>query len=161
MKEGGGGDWGQVAIRKEGDPTPAGSLTPLQLTLGSLALVLAQRHFQLLQRHGLPRGGLGLDHGSLGHGTLCFQCGNRGKCDQQVPCRHLLAAPDKDPLHQAAGRADQIGDTAFGHDPPQTAHTRRLGSGGRHRRGHQAEAHQAHARRGAKTAAHGCPRNSE
>ena len=30
VKEGGGGDWGQVAIRKEGDPTPAGSLTALR-----------------------------------------------------------------------------------------------------------------------------------
>lgn len=30
VKEGGGGDWGQVAIRKEGDPTPAGQLTPLR-----------------------------------------------------------------------------------------------------------------------------------
>ncbi len=28
-KEGGGGDYGQVAWRKEGDPTPAGSLTPI------------------------------------------------------------------------------------------------------------------------------------
>jgi hypothetical protein len=32
-KEGGGGDWGQVAWRKEGDPTPAGSLTPLPASL--------------------------------------------------------------------------------------------------------------------------------
>jgi hypothetical protein len=30
VKEGGGGDWGQVAIRYEGDTTPAGSLTPLR-----------------------------------------------------------------------------------------------------------------------------------
>jgi len=30
VKEGGGGDWGQVAIRKEGDPTPANALTPLR-----------------------------------------------------------------------------------------------------------------------------------
>ncbi len=30
VKEGGGGDWGQVAIRKEGDPTPASALTPLR-----------------------------------------------------------------------------------------------------------------------------------
>ncbi len=30
VKEGGGGDWGQVAMRKEGDPTPAGKLTPIR-----------------------------------------------------------------------------------------------------------------------------------
>jgi len=30
VKEGGGGDWGQVAIRKEGDMTPAANLTPLR-----------------------------------------------------------------------------------------------------------------------------------
>lgn len=30
VKEGGGGDWGQVALREEGDTTPAGSLTPLR-----------------------------------------------------------------------------------------------------------------------------------
>lgn len=30
VKEGGGGDWGQVAIRREGDPTPAGQLTPIR-----------------------------------------------------------------------------------------------------------------------------------
>jgi hypothetical protein len=30
VKEGGGGDWGQVAIRKEGDKTPAANLTPLR-----------------------------------------------------------------------------------------------------------------------------------
>lgn len=30
VKEGGGGDWGQVAIRKEGDSTPAGSLSPIR-----------------------------------------------------------------------------------------------------------------------------------
>jgi len=30
VKEGGGGDWGQVAWRKEGDPTPAASLTPIR-----------------------------------------------------------------------------------------------------------------------------------
>jgi len=30
VKEGGGGDWGQVAIRKEGDSTPAGNLTPIR-----------------------------------------------------------------------------------------------------------------------------------
>jgi len=30
VKEGGGGDWGQVAIRKEGDLTPASSLPPLR-----------------------------------------------------------------------------------------------------------------------------------
>jgi hypothetical protein len=30
VKEGGGGDWGQVAWRKEGDTTPAGSLRPIQ-----------------------------------------------------------------------------------------------------------------------------------
>jgi len=30
VKEGGGGDWGQVAIRKEGDATPAANLTPLR-----------------------------------------------------------------------------------------------------------------------------------
>ena len=29
QKEGGGGDWGQVAMRKEGDPTPAAELTPI------------------------------------------------------------------------------------------------------------------------------------
>jgi hypothetical protein len=29
VKEGGGGDWGQVAWRKEGDTTPAASLAPL------------------------------------------------------------------------------------------------------------------------------------
>src|SRR5690606_8689900 len=29
VKEGGGGDWGQVAWRREGDNTPAGSLQPL------------------------------------------------------------------------------------------------------------------------------------
>lgn len=28
-KEGGGGDYGQVAVRREGDPTPSGSLTPI------------------------------------------------------------------------------------------------------------------------------------
>jgi len=30
VKEGGGGDWGQVAIRKEGDSTPAGNLSPIR-----------------------------------------------------------------------------------------------------------------------------------
>jgi hypothetical protein len=30
VKEGGGGDWGQVAYRIEGDPTPAGQLTPIR-----------------------------------------------------------------------------------------------------------------------------------
>jgi hypothetical protein len=30
VKEGGGGDWGQVAWRKEGDTTPASSLTPIK-----------------------------------------------------------------------------------------------------------------------------------
>ena len=30
VKEGGGGDWGQVAWRKVGDPTPAGSLPPIR-----------------------------------------------------------------------------------------------------------------------------------
>ena len=30
VKEGGGGDWGQVAWRKEGDTTPAGSLQPIR-----------------------------------------------------------------------------------------------------------------------------------
>ncbi len=30
VKEGGGGDWGQVAWRKDGDTTPAGSLTPIK-----------------------------------------------------------------------------------------------------------------------------------
>lgn len=30
VKEGGGGDWGQVAVRMEGDLTPASSLTPLR-----------------------------------------------------------------------------------------------------------------------------------
>lgn len=30
VKEGGGGDWGQVAMRREGDPTPAGSLSPIR-----------------------------------------------------------------------------------------------------------------------------------
>ncbi len=30
VKEGGGGDWGQVAVRKEGDSTPAGSLSPIR-----------------------------------------------------------------------------------------------------------------------------------
>src|SRR5262249_51453785 len=32
MKEGGGGDWAQVAMRKEGDPTPAASLKPIRGT---------------------------------------------------------------------------------------------------------------------------------
>ncbi|MEN9676072.1 MAG: hypothetical protein RIS76_1968, partial [Verrucomicrobiota bacterium] len=30
VKEGGGGDWGQVAWRKEGNPTPAANLTPIR-----------------------------------------------------------------------------------------------------------------------------------
>ncbi|MCF7765151.1 MAG: hypothetical protein K9N62_15900 [Verrucomicrobia bacterium] len=30
VKEGGGGDWGQVAMREVGDPTPAGQLSPIQ-----------------------------------------------------------------------------------------------------------------------------------